>query len=75
MMIWFNNWINKEPDKYFTYIYDSDITELIGKIYYYPDGEVHSMSILINRKYRGKGYSYPALLKLEKIAFKRNKIY
>ena len=25
MIAWFNNWINKEPDKYFAYIYDKNI--------------------------------------------------
>lgn len=32
------------------------------------------MGILISNKYRGKGYSYPALLELEKIAFEKNGI-
>jgi RimJ/RimL family protein N-acetyltransferase len=74
MISWYNNWINKEPDKFFAYIYDSEITEPIGEVYYYPDGDVHSMGILISYKYRGKGYSYPALLELEKIAFEKNNI-
>lgn len=30
------------------------------------------MGILINSKYRGKGYSYPALVELEKYAFEKN---
>ena len=32
------------------------------------------MGILISNKYRGKGYSYLALLELEKIAFEKNNI-
>lgn len=32
------------------------------------------MGILIQNKYRGKGYSYLALLELEKIAFEKNGI-
>ena len=74
MITWYNNWVNKEPDKYFAYIYDSEIVEPIGEVYYYPDGDIHSMGILIIDKFRGKGYSYPALLELEKIAFEKNNI-
>ena len=74
MITWYNNWINKEPDKYFAYIYLADKVEPIGEVYYYPDGDVHSMGILICNKYRGKGYSYIALLELEKVAFEINNI-
>lgn len=74
MIIWYNNWVNKEPDKYFAYIYDSEITEPIGEVYYYLDNGIHSMGIVIQDKYRGKGYSYNALLELEKVAFEKNNI-
>ncbi len=46
----------------------------IGEVYYYLDNNVHSMGIVIQDKYRGKGYSYDALLELEKIAFEKNNI-
>lgn len=74
MIDWYNNWINKEPDKYFAYIYDKSIEEPIGEVYYYLNNGIHSMGILIQDKYRGKGYSYKALLELEKIAFEKNRI-
>ena len=74
MLIWYNNWINKEPDKYFAYIYDEEIEEPIGEVYYYLDNGIHSMGIVIQDKYRGKGYSYNALLELEKVAFEKNNI-
>ena len=32
------------------------------------------MGILVVDKYRGKGYSYPALMELEKVAFEKNNI-
>ena len=51
MITWYNNWINKEPDKYFAYIYVKDINEPIGEIYYYPDNGFHSMGIVIQDKY------------------------
>ena len=74
MITWYNNWINKEPDKYFAYIYDFEIVEPIGEVYYYLDNGIHSMGIVIQDKYRGKGYSNYALLELEKIAFEKNNI-
>lgn len=72
MLEWYDKWIDKEPDKFFAYIYDLNIEELVGEVYYYLDGEVHSMGILISSKYRGKEYSVPALFELEKIAFEKN---
>lgn len=68
MIEWYRKWINKEPDRYFAYIYVDGIEEPIGEVYYYPDGDIHSMGILISNKYRGNGYSYSALIELEKIA-------
>ena len=74
MLAWFNNWINKEPDRYYAYIYSVDEDEPIGEVYYYLDGDTYSMGIVIHNKYRGKGYSYYALLELEKVAFEQNNI-
>lgn len=74
MINWYDNWINKEPDKYFAYIYDETIEEPIGEVYYYLDNGIHSMGIIIQDKYRGNGYSYKALLELQKIAFEKYKI-
>ena len=74
LLEWYNKWIDHEPDKYFAYIYVEGIEEPVGEIYYYPDGDVHSMGIMIDYKFRGKGYSYNALIELKKIAFEKNKI-
>ena len=74
MLEWYNKWIDKEPDRYFAYIYVDGIDEPIGEVYYYPEDDIHSMGILISNEYRGKGYSYFALLELEKIAFEKNNI-
>ncbi len=71
---WFNKWNNKEPEKYFAYIYVDEIVEPIGEIYYYLDDGTYNMGILIQSKYRGKGYSYLALKELQKIAFEKNYI-
>ena len=55
-------------------IYDEKIAEPIGEVYYYLDNDIHSMGIVIQGKYRGKGYSYSALIELEKVAFEKNNI-
>lgn len=71
---WYNNWINKGPDKFYAYIISVDESEPIGEVYYYLDNGIHSMGIVIRDKYRGKGYSYLTLKELEEIAFERNNI-
>lgn len=74
MLEWYQNWIGKEPDKYFAYIYVEMLEEPIGEVYYYLDKDIHSMGIIIQNNYRGKGYSHQALLELEKVAFEKNKV-
>ena len=74
MLKWYDKWINKEPLRYYRYIYAEGIEEPIGEIYYYPDNDTYYMGILIISKYRGNGYAYDALLKLEKVAFEDNDI-
>jgi len=74
MIKWYDNWVNKEPDKYFAYIMMDISEEPIGEVYYYLDKGIHSMGIVIQDKYRGNGYSYKALLELEKIAFEKYEI-
>ncbi|HIS38505.1 MAG TPA: GNAT family N-acetyltransferase [Candidatus Onthousia faecavium] len=74
MKEWFDNWINKEPDKFFAYIYSYDELQPVGEIYYYLTGDIHEMGILIQDKFRGKRYSYAALMELEKVAFEKNNV-
>ena len=73
MINWYNDWINN-PDKYYAYIYNNEIEEPIGEVCYYLYNGIYSMGILIQDKYKGKGYSYDALLELEKVAFEENNI-
>jgi len=74
MLRWYDKWINKEPDRCYRYIYVEGIAEPVGEIYYYPNGDTYRIGILIHNKYRGNGYSYDALIELEKIAFEKNNI-
>lgn len=74
MLRWYEQWINKEPDKFYRYIYVEGIDEPIGEIYYYPNNDTHHMGILIQNKYRGNGYAYKALIELERIVFEENDI-
>ena len=76
MKQWYHNWIHKEPNRYFAYIFDKELEIPIGEIYYYYQENIgqYGMGILINSKYRGNGYGYSALLELEKIVFEKNNI-
>lgn len=74
MLVWYNKWINKEPDRYYGYVYCTGIDEPIGEVYYYPVDDTYNVGILIQAKYREKGYAHEALLELLKIAFDKNKI-
>lgn len=74
MITWYKNWVNKDPNKYFAYIYADNINEPIGEIYYYLNNGLHSMGIVIQDRYRGKGYSSKALVELERVAFEKNQI-
>lgn len=74
LMRWYKSWINREPNKYFAYIYTDNIEEPIGEVYYYLSDEVHSIGIVIQDKYRENGYSSKALLELEKVAFEKNQV-
>ncbi len=71
---WYDGWIDKEPDRYFAYIYDTEINEPVGEIYYYKCNDTYDMGVVISDKYRGRGYSTKALVELEKIAFLINGI-
>lgn len=74
MLRWYDKWIDHEPDRFYRYIYVEGVDEPIGEIYYYPNSNTHHMGVLIISKYRGKGYSFDALMQLEKIAFEDNNI-
>lgn len=74
MIKWYDNWMNKEPDQFFAYIFVELIEEPIGEVYYYLENGIHSMGIIIQDKYRGNDYSHKVLLELEKVAFEKNNI-
>ena len=33
MLEWYDKWINKEPDRFFAYIYDFNFGEPVGEVY------------------------------------------
>lgn len=75
MQEWYDKWIGNK-DRYYAYIVDANSNENVGEIYFYKDDEVnaYSMGIVIEAKYRGKGYSKDALIELKKIAFEEYKV-
>ena len=56
MRAWHSAWAKPGPERYFAYILKKEGRGPVGEVHYCPDGGIHSMGILIQEKYRGKGY-------------------
>lgn len=70
---WYKKWIgNKDPNFYYAYIYDKDIQEYVGEIAYRKEQNMDlvTLNIIIENKYRGKGYGREGLNGLVSVAFK-----
>ena len=63
-----------KENRYFAYIKDKDLNKYVGYVNYQydKDEDIYDCGILIEDKYRGKGYSKPALKLLIKEANKNN---
>lgn len=70
---WFSRWINNTPNRYYAYVIKSHENIPIGEVaLHYDDGEKgYCVSIIIEAKYRGNGYSEEALRLLIDIAFNK----
>lgn len=69
---WYNSWINREPDRYYAYLVEENNYCPVGEVAIRFDEEkvTHIISIIIEAKYRGKGYGSEGLkLLLEKAFF------
>ena len=71
MPTWYENWVGKEPDRFYAYIKRTSDGVWIGDVnfHYTPEKDWHDMGIVIYAPYRGKGYSRPALRLLLDHAF------
>ena len=78
---WYKKWIsNDDPNFYYAYIFDEDIQSYVGEIAYRKEPEMNlvTLNIIIENKYRGKGYAKKGLvLAIEKCKeiIKENEIY
>ncbi|MBY0758046.1 GNAT family N-acetyltransferase [Sellimonas caecigallum] len=70
---WYDKWTTTKK-MYFAYIYDAEEKIPVGEVYYQYQDDIsaHMVGIVIASRYRGKGYAYPALIELERIAFEEN---
>lgn len=68
---WYNRWVNGQPDKYYAYLKDKVSGEFVGDISFrYEEGkDAYCIGIVIEDKYRGKGYSSKGLTLLSEKAF------
>jgi hypothetical protein len=68
---WHDKWINKEPDKYYAYLKDESFGNFVGEVSfrYEESKNAHCIGIVIESKYRGKGYCSKGLSLLSEKAF------
>lgn len=68
---WFSLWINNAPWRYYAYIIKTDEDIPIGEVAlrYVNERNAYCVSIIIEAKHRGKGYSKEALRLLADTAF------
>lgn len=68
---WYSKWISNEPDRYYAYMVLKKTNEFIGEVCFHYDkrSDSHLIGIIIESKYRGKGYSLEGLSKLCEEAF------
>ena len=69
---WYENWVGKEPDRFYAYIKRRSDGAWIGDVnfHYSPEKDWWDMGIVIFAPYRGKGYAVPALKLLLDHAFR-----
>jgi predicted nucleotidyltransferase/GNAT superfamily N-acetyltransferase len=68
---WFDHFIGKEPECYYAYIVRAEDDAFIGEVDLHKsnDSDWHEMGIVLEAKYRGRGYADEALKLLLKQAF------
>lgn len=68
---WYNYFIGQEPEKFYAYIVRKEDGAFIGEVNLHKNSEKdwYEMGIVLEAKYRGKGYATEALELLLKYAF------
>ncbi|NLL44100.1 MAG: GNAT family N-acetyltransferase [Mollicutes bacterium] len=72
---WYKKWIeNQDPNYFYAYLYRIKDNKPVGEISYYYDknGDYYKISIIIEVKYRRKGYGEEGLKLLIEEAFKKD---
>lgn len=68
---WYEFWIDNKPSTYYAYIINTIYNQFIGEVnlHYNLEQDWYDMGIIIESKYRGKGFGKQALILLLDIAF------
>lgn len=68
---WFSKWITQNKERYYAYVFKFDEDIPVGEVaLHYDEAEKgYCVSIIVEHKYRGKGYSEEALRLLLDVAF------
>jgi RimJ/RimL family protein N-acetyltransferase len=66
---WYNDWMNQEPLRYYAYLVVDN--KFVGEVAlrYVESESAHMINIVIDSRYRGKGYGKKGLLALFEVAF------
>lgn len=67
---WYDSWVGQEPECFYAYIADGD-GRFLGEVDLYQSGEGpwYEMGVVVEDRYRGKGYGRKALALLLDYAF------
>ncbi len=70
---WYYDYVINPVNKFYAYIFCEEIKAFIGDVNVHKSNgrDYFNMGIVIEHKYRGLGYSYPALYELMKHAFEK----
>lgn len=68
---WFSQWVNNMPERYYAYIIKTDENTPVGEVAlrYVNEKKSYCVNIIVEAKYRGKGFSEQALKLLIDTAF------
>lgn len=68
---WYMSWISNEPKRFYAYLTLIESNEFIGDVcfHYEESSNSHCIGIVIEAKYRGKGYCSEGLTRLAEEAF------
>lgn len=68
---WYSRWVSNEPERYYAYLTGIESNNYVGEVSFRYDKNIdyHCIGIVIEAKYREKGYCSEGLIRLAEKAF------